>query len=180
MRGGLMSEIQDAGSGSSWDDRLWSELKVWLETWLARPAWRRLPREDIVSETLLRLFVASKTREIRFPFAYARIVLQNVVRDRIQNLEKAEAALALLAEELGCRPPENDGDGNLDDKDLVAFLLMQSSLTPIQAKVIRMRYIDEMRVIEIARELGKNPGTIAVHIDHAIDKMARRASQLKV
>jgi RNA polymerase sigma factor (sigma-70 family) len=155
----------------------WKELRVSLEPFL--DGCGRLPfgREDLLDETMLRLLVASRSREIRCPEAYARTILRNAIRDRLRELELAKAALDELAKEV-CR--EDGSSGAMEDAELVAHLLEHARLSPIQEKVIRMLYLEEMKNSDVARELGKNPGTIQRHRDRALEKLLRCAIELGV
>lgn len=52
-------------------------------------------------------------------------------------------------------------------------LARERELTPYQRQVLDMRFEQQMRVGEIARELGVNPSTITRTIQRATDKLRR-------
>ncbi|MBI4600535.1 MAG: sigma-70 family RNA polymerase sigma factor, partial [Planctomycetes bacterium] len=91
-----------ARSSSHTDELFWKELQSWIERQLDGCGALPGQRDDLVSEVLLRLFVASETQELRSPFAYARTVLRNLIRDKIRELDRFERVLA----ELAARPSE--------------------------------------------------------------------------
>ncbi len=159
------------------DDKTLTAVRTWLFRELEGIRPLPVPAEDLVGEVLVRLLLSEESHEIRSPFAYARRILQNLIRDHIRSLERARRGL----EELGRRhPPEGEearGDASFEDDELVLFLLENSGLSPIQKKVIQMLYLQGMGVTEVGRELSKNPGTIAQQRDRALEKMARCAAR---
>jgi RNA polymerase sigma factor (sigma-70 family) len=106
------------------------------------------------------------------------MILLNLVRDRIRQFERAQRALAVLSNRL--RGRTNRDDRSADDSDLVGYLLRETELSPPQNQVIRMVYLGGKTITDVARELGKNPGTIQRHHDRALEKLASRAAHLRL
>lgn len=149
-------------------------VRSWLITELDGSGPLPVPRDDLVGDVILRLLVRARTEEIRNPLAYARVILKNLVRDHIHDLERARAALENLGRS---RPVECPGDeAHYDDEQLVRRLLASAGLSAMEEKVIRMQYFDGMKECDIARELSRNPGTICNHRARALKKLARQAA----
>ena len=162
----------------AWDESLVSRLKSSLERQLTGHGRLPVPAEDLVSEVLLRL-LAHDPREIQSPLAYARTVLRNLVRDKIRELERAGRLLETLADRGDSREPPGEEPRRLEDGELIRSLLERTALSPLQSEVIRMRYFQGMKIAEVARVLGVNPGTVYRHHDRAIDKLARCAARME-
>jgi RNA polymerase sigma-70 factor (ECF subfamily) len=155
-------------------------LKGWLEKELSRLGPLPVSVDDLVGEVLLRLLAADAAQPIHSPFAYARTILRNLVRDEIRHLERAERALETLGCALESSPRNAAEQDFLEDGELVNYLLENTPLSSTQEQVIRMIYFQGMTMAEVARELSKNPGTIQRHHDRAIQKLAVRASALRI
>ncbi len=155
-------------------------LKGWLEKELSRLGPLPVSVDDLVGEVLLRLLAASAAQPIRCPFAYARTILRNLVRDEIRDLERAERALETLGNTQEYSPRGSAEQDFLEDGELVDYLLENTPLSSTQGQVIRMIYFQGMTMAQVAREMCKNPGTIQRHHDRAIQKLAVRASALRI
>ncbi|MEM7263675.1 MAG: sigma-70 family RNA polymerase sigma factor [Planctomycetota bacterium] len=162
----------------SWDEELLSRIRSSLLRQLA--GWDSLPvpREDLVSESLLRL-IGNDASEIESPFAYAGTILRNLIRDKIRALERARRLFDGVARERApSLEPRPDRD-TVGEGDLLAHLLGSTDLSPVQEKILNMMYFGGMTLTEVARELGKNPGTILRHHERAINKLSRNAAKLE-
>ncbi len=136
-------------------------------------------RDDLISEVILRL-LAVEDREVRNPYAYARTILRNLIRDHLRRAERAQRALEEIAARTADSVSGHEEAARFDESELVGYLLDQTALSPLQNRVIRMFYLNGMTLTEIARELSRNPGTILRHLRRAIDKLASRAAELEL
>lgn len=168
-----------------WNVELLTALRAWLEKELDGHGQLPVPREDLIGEVLVRFLVSSASQPIRSPFAYARIILVNIIRDHIRKLKNWQKAIHELSIGLGDENGSENRrsgpeDAALDDSELVSYLLKNSTLSPIQEKVIRMIYLDGMSISGVAKELSKNPGTILQHRDRGLEKLSRCAAKIGV
>ena len=171
---------------ASWNVELLAALRSFLDGELDDRGPLPVPREDLVGEALVRFLVASAKQPIRSPFSYARTILLNVIRDHIRKLQSWNKMIEAMVGGLRGANGDDVGrhadpeDAALDNRELVSYLLKNSTLSPIQEKVIHMIYFDGMSITEVANELSKNPGTILQHRDRGLEKLARCAEKLGV
>lgn len=164
----------------TWTGQALEGIQARLERELDRHGPLPLPRDDLVAETLLRLVVASERKALQSPMGYARAILLNLVRDHIRDLERTERALDALSARIDGRATARDGNGALEDGELVALLLERSGLTRLQRRVIDRLYFGGLSLCEVARELRKNPGTVLRHQERALSKLSRCAGRMGV
>lgn len=157
-----------------------SEVTLRLNRYLNRCGSLPVPREDLVGEVLLRLLASSAAQEIQHPFAYAKMILQNLIRDHLRRAERAERVMETLAATRPESIPGLEAVRELDDGEFIKYLLENARLSPLQDKVVRMVYLDGMKPIEVARELSKNPGTIQRHLHRALEKLETCAAGLEL
>jgi RNA polymerase sigma factor (sigma-70 family) len=164
----------------TWTGESLDKLKSQLEQDLDGHGPLPLPRDDLVAETLLRLVVARERRPLASPLAYARAILLNLVRDHIRGLERTQRALEALAIRLDGRRPGREPGREVEDSELVELLLHHAELSPLQRHVLERLYFGGLTNCELARELGKNPGTVMRHHERALEKLSRCACQMGV
>ena len=162
------------------NDATLSDLSMRLEGLVDRCGPLPVSREDLVGEVILRLLVADEKREISNPYGYARTILQNLIRDHLRRAERAQRALESLATTSPRDVPGDEEAERVDDDELLGFLLERTKLSPLQAKVLRMVYLDNMTLSEVALELSKNPGTILRHVRRALAKLGASAAELEL
>lgn len=156
-------------------DEILRKLTGWLEAEARASGLGPSVADDLASEVILRLLVANAREPVRSPFAYAAMILRNLIRDRIREFERAQRALEALVERSSVSvDPE---DRAVECGDLVAHLLDRAGLTTIQAEVVHLIYVDGLSVADVADRLAKNPGTIHQHRERALEKLARAASE---
>jgi RNA polymerase sigma factor (sigma-70 family) len=173
--------MEDAGMPAgvrNWTRDSLDEIKARLEKDIEGHGSLPLPGEDLVAEAMLRLIVASARRPLDSPLAYARMILLNLVRDHIRELERTRRALDELAVRLDCRPPVRESNRVIEEGELVKRLLDGAGLSPLQERVLERLYFGGLTISELARELGRNPGTVLRHHDRAIEKLSRCACRM--
>ena len=159
-------------------DHVLASLREWLDKQLERITSLPWVKDGLVDEVVLRLLVADASRVIESPYAYARTILRNLVRDRIRSLERMQAALEAIARQRLAECGTKSDTSKIDDGDLVRHLLRRSSLSPLQERVIHMMYMEGKSLSSVASALSRNPGTIRQHHDRAIRKLAEQAACL--
>lgn len=167
---------RDLSDAPPWDGELLAFVRTSLEQQLARWASLPVPREDLIGEVLLRL-LASDPRAIESPQAYAVTILRNLIRDKIRHLERARRLLGDVATSQTRAFESRQRPHPVDEGDLLEYLLTHTDLSPLQEKVISMMYVQGRTITEVARDLGKNPGTVQRHHERAIEKLAASASR---
>lgn len=155
-------------------------LRTWLEQQLDHATSLPSLKDGLIDEVVLRLLVADASQAIESPYGYARTILKNLVRDRIRKLERMQRAIEALGRERLADAKESGENSDVEDGELVRYLLEKSPLTPLQERVIRMMYFEGRTVGEVAEALSRNPGTIHQHHDRAIRKLAAQAACLGV
>ena len=117
--------------------------------------------EDLVQETLLRVARNwPRVRVMRYPAAYARQVLVNLVLDGAT--QRARRTGELAAEGAGAPEPADlralrDLHGVDTQQDLLATL---ATLPPGQRAAIVLRYWEDLPEAEVAEILGCSVGTV--------------------
>lgn len=162
-----------------WSLEFFEEIKARLEKDLDGHGSLPIPRDDLVAEALLRLFLANEERTVRAPVAYARMILLNLVRDHVRQLDRARRALDALARSAD-RNGRNGRAGEIEDAELVRRLIESAGLSRIQQLVLERLYFDDLTICELARQLGKNPGTIHQHHERALEKLSRCAARMGI
>jgi RNA polymerase sigma-70 factor (ECF subfamily) len=79
------------------------------------------------------------------------------------------------AERLSERPAPDDPVGQvLEDRSTRAALALVAELPPDQAEVVALRVLGGLEVAEVARIVGKRPGTVRVLAHRGLRRLARR------
>jgi RNA polymerase sigma factor (sigma-70 family) len=159
-------------------DELLQQLESWLRARAHGCGLGASGADDLASDAMLRLLVASAAKEIRDPFAYAAQILRNLVRDRIRELEQAAKAMeVLVARGPGSAGPEDEA---VESEDAVRYLLEHAGLSKVQTEVVCLVFLEGLPVSAAATRLSRNPGTIHHHLERALTKMATRAATMRI
>jgi RNA polymerase sigma-70 factor (ECF subfamily) len=126
---------------------------------------------DVAHEVVLRLLAELKRgRRYRVPF---RVVVHKVIDWKVkEHFQQGAAVEVELSEWLALA--SNDSSRALEmDEGFESFL---SRLTELEQEVLRLRYLHDLDLGEIARRLDKKPN--AVHQIHhrALEKLRKRAA----
>jgi RNA polymerase sigma factor (sigma-70 family) len=100
------------------------------------------------------------------------------VRDHIREIERTQRGLDELAARRDSSTPERDS--NLERGEVVKLLIERAGLSPLQRLVLERLYFGGLTTCELARELGKNPGTIERHHGRALEKLSRCACRMGI
>jgi len=129
-------------------------------------------REDLIQETLMRLWVVLGRREYRAESGlqrYVRAIARNVVVDHLRKKTHREVTgeVELATEIAG----ETDVNERLADRDSVARLL--AGLSEEDGRLLVEAYVEERPYVEMAAARGIRRGTLKVRVFRA----ARRAQE---
>ena len=116
---------------------------------------------DLVQETLAR--VGERWDRIEDPAAYASTVMARLNIDRIRHLRRDLGLRRRLAPAEPVPPP---GDG--PEAWLVDGL---RTLSPHQRTAVALRYLDDLGVDEIARQLRCRPATARSHLSRGLARL---------
>lgn len=124
--------------------------------------------EDLVQETLVKLYVSWGTRSIESPAAYARTTLVRIFissRRRQASTEQpvSEIQVSPLAAE------QTDAYAvSVERLDLVAAL---GVLSPVDRAVLVARYFDDLPIEAIADAMRKSPAAVRRQVSRALDRL---------
>ncbi len=150
-------------------------LLLWAASQL--PAWVRgkLDPADLVQQTLLEAMAADKLAGRPDPevLAYLRRALAHNLIDAARKFAPTKAAFAdaetsiRLADWLAAdhTSPSERADRNERLARLEAAL---AALTGAQRRAVEMRYLQGMKVADIARELGRTEGAVSLLLHRAV------------
>ncbi|WP_375426752.1 sigma-70 family RNA polymerase sigma factor [uncultured Friedmanniella sp.] len=120
---------------------------------------------DLVQETLVR--IGERWERIEDPAAYASRVMTRLNVDRVRRLRRDLGLRQRLAPP-GSVPPPEDGP----EAWLVEAL---HGLSPHQRTALALRYLDDLDVAAIARELRCQPGTARSHLSRGLARLRSAA-----
>lgn len=123
--------------------------------------------EDVVADAYMkaaRAFDRFDPHRAQFSTWVIRIA-QNVIVDHWRR-DRTTVALDNVSEAAFAVPDDTDA---IADRQLVGQLL--GALTPEEADLVLMKYRDGKRNVDIAKELGMNPSTVASKLFNALRKM---------
>lgn len=124
--------------------------------------------EDMVQETLARIYVVWGSRDLSDPIAYSRSTLMNVfLTSRRRRQGSREHLHALVPDS-----PVADADVPLR-VDLQRAL---NQLKPVDRAIVVMRYLEDLPVEEVACALHLSPGNVRVRAQRARTQLERRLS----
>ena len=131
--------------------------------------------DDVLQETLLRVFEQTKKRTIENPLAYAFRVADTVIFAQARRF-KHETELG--DDDFECDTPL--ADEQLAYKQRVAVLLgAMQTLPPLRRQVFMKRHIDGLSRAEIATDLGLSVEAVKKHLVRAMASMAISVSEAR-
>ncbi|WP_158799796.1 RNA polymerase sigma factor [Pedobacter sp. L105] len=135
--------------------------------------------EEIVQDTLFRIWKYRKTIELRYKFStYLAAILAYIIMDKIADLKKIVGTPTEDILELDIE--DNSTQNNLDYSDLLRELEVLMGALPEKCKLIyRMSRIDGKSHKEISEELNISVHTIKKHINRALKDLKLKFSTVK-
>ncbi|WP_377324306.1 sigma-70 family RNA polymerase sigma factor [Pimelobacter simplex] len=118
--------------------------------------------EDLVQETLTRLFVAWGRTTIDNPAAYAHTVLTRVFLSSRRRRSSSEY------------PVDTVPEVSYDDSDIAARLDLQRGLAllgEVDRAIVVLRYLDDRSVDEVAGIVRLTPGNVRVRASRALTRL---------
>lgn len=132
-----------------------------------RVAGRRSDADDILQEVLIEVVYRPPPQWQNLD-AWVRKVAQNLAARRSRGERARARRERLVARERREPTPPELFDSLCRDASLRERI---EALGPRYASVLRMRYIDELAIAEIARRLGRREGTIRAQIKRALERL---------
>ncbi len=125
--------------------------------------------EDLVQITFMKTWnYLKKGGKVEMMKAFLYHILNNLIVDEYRK--RKEASLDVLIEK-GFDPSTTDGTGLVNVLDGKAAILLIEHLPETYKEVMRMKYVQDLSLEEIAIKTGLSRNTIAVHIHRGIEKM---------
>ena len=139
--------------------------------------------KDIVQETFVRTWeYLAKGKQIKYPRAFLYRALNNCLVDTMRK--KRSSSLDAMTEETGFEP-EGEPDLSAETREEMGEavqLLMH--LDEVHAVVVTMRYIDEMKIGEIANVLNVSENVVSVRLHRGVKRLRElwkaREAQIKI
>ena len=149
-----------------WSDEEFADFALSVGPVLHRAAWLltadSAASEDLVQETLARVYVAGrKRRSIDNPAGYARTVL---VRIHIDN-RRRRAASEVVTDEL----PEGMAESDLSNS--LALRTAMAGLRREDRAVLVLRYYLDLSVEQTAKDLNLSEGAVRTRTSRALDRL---------
>ena len=119
--------------------------------------------KDAVSEVFVHLL--EKEYKEAPPLSYLLAAVRNQCLNMIEHHQVHERIIRLLSEE-ACLPTPTDIEHRLMD-ELLDY--NRRHLTPLTRQIFKMRYLDEMKVMDIASQLGISRQSVHAHLRQAIE-----------
>ncbi|MCK6439494.1 MAG: sigma-70 family RNA polymerase sigma factor [Planctomycetes bacterium] len=132
--------------------------------------------EDVVQDVMLKLFArVEQLRALDDPLPYLYRALKNAVIDRARaNRQSAELDFDIAA-------PEDDGSAPAEMDAALAPLMRAMSVLPAdQREVVKLRYFDDLSVVQVAEVLGIAPAAAAMRLARARAKLKSELARLGV
>ena len=126
-----------------WSESAILDLRSCLEISLDQSKSLPMSREDLIDETIMRVFAASRKKNICARYAYAAKILKNLIRDQIRRLQRRRRVMEVVANCRGACIWEDDVQERLEDRELIDHLLVHTDLTPRQRDVVEMMYFND-------------------------------------
>ena len=124
---------------------------------------------DLVQETFIKTWAyLAKGGKIDAMKAFLYHVLNNLIIDEYRK--KKAVSLDLLLES-GFEPQNKAGKSITDEIDDNAVIGLVKQLPEKQQKIIRMRYVQDLSLEEIATLTKQSKNTVAVQIHRAVEKL---------
>lgn len=118
--------------------------------------------EDLVQETLTRMYVAWRTRRLDDPVAYARTILVNTF---ISGRRRRSASEYPRAEVPDVVAPPTDVAVRVDVQRALG------GLGQVDRAIVVMRYLEDVPVDEVAAALAMSPGNVRVRATRALARL---------
>ena len=115
--------------------------------------------EDLVQETLTRMYVVWRSRRLEDPVAYSRRTLVNTFISSRRRRSSSEYPQEVLPE---VTAPAPDVDGRVDVHRALG------ELKPIDRAIVVLRYLEDIPVDEVAATLRMTPGNVRVRATRAL------------
>ncbi len=123
--------------------------------------------EDLVQETLVRVYQSWRRVDQRTALAYARRVMTNLSVDRWRR--RRFEAPPEPDPELRADPAAVAAYGRVDARDEVVRAL--ATLSPRERAMVVMRYYHDLSEAEVAREMGVSVGTVKSTCSRALKRL---------
>ena len=154
------------GGGQVESEQEFADFALSVAPMLHRTAWLLAGdhhlAEDLVQETLARLFVATrKSRPIDNPGGYARTVLVRLHLDA----RRRKSASEVITDHVPESATEVDHAGSF------ALRAAMAHLKPEDRAVLVLRYYLDLSVAETARDLRLNPGAVRMRCSRAVAQL---------
>lgn len=121
--------------------------------------------EDLVQETLAKVYLSWGKRSISNPPAYARTTLVRTFVSNRRRRMTSEKPTAEFPDEPGVL---NSADASAVRLDLVAAL---NKLQPTDRAVLVARYFEDLSIDTIAEAMKKNPSAVRRQASRALNKL---------
>lgn len=121
--------------------------------------------EDLVQETLVKLYVSWGRRSIESPAAYARTTL---VREYISARRRRASGERPTCDVSASSPAPDDYAKSIERLDLVAALGL---LAPADRAVLVARYFDDLSIEAIAEAMRKSPAAVRRQVSRALERL---------
>jgi len=144
----------------------------------------RQDAEDVLQETFVKAFLNIKTFDFKRNASFETWLGRICVNSAISQLRKRRTRRALETYSLTASAQDPPAAGPSPEE---AVLLRQLAgrvdetlrlLSPRQQLTFRMKYIEDLKVDEIARELGCSPNSVKKHLGRALAVLRRRLKPL--
>jgi RNA polymerase sigma-70 factor, ECF subfamily len=127
--------------------------------------------EDLVQETFKKTWVyLVKGGKIDVMRAFLYHILNNLIIDEYRKRKHTTVSLDILLEK-GFEPSEDTSERLFNMLDGKAALLLIQRLPVSYQKVMRMRYVQDLSLKEMALVTGKTTGALAVHAHRGLEKL---------
>lgn len=115
--------------------------------------------EDLVQETLTKMYVVWRTRHVEDPVAYSRAALMNTFISGRRRRSSSEYPQAVLPDVVAPAP---------DVAVRVDVHRALGELKPIDRAIVVLRYLEDLPVDEVAATLRISPGNVRVRALRAL------------
>lgn len=118
--------------------------------------------EDLVQETLTRIYVVWGKRVIHDPVAYSHVTLTRVFLSMVRRRSAGERPVAEFPDEGRLDP---------DVSEAMALRAALDRLRPLDRAIVVLRYLEDRPADEVAAIVRKSPGNVRVRASRALSSM---------